>query len=68
MKLKTNKNFTKGPRKKIKNQNNEYKIGKNNTINLDWKMKLKTNKTFPKRSRKKNYNKIIKTKLEKIIP
>jgi hypothetical protein len=35
---------------------------------LDWKMKLKTNKTFPKRSRKKNYNKIIKTKLEKIIP
>jgi hypothetical protein len=35
MKLKTNKKFTKGQRKKIKNQNNEYKIGKNNTINLD---------------------------------
>ena len=35
MKFKTNKLFTKWPIKKIKNQNNEYQIRKNNTINLN---------------------------------
>jgi len=31
MKLKTNKTSTKEPRKKIRNQKNKEKIGKNNT-------------------------------------
>jgi hypothetical protein len=48
---------TKRPRKKIRNQNNNDKIGKHNIINLDLKMKFKTNKTFTKESRKKNKNK-----------
>jgi hypothetical protein len=48
MKLKTNKTFIKGSRKKIKNQNNEDQIEKNNIINLDWRMILKTNETFQK--------------------
>ena len=46
MKLKTNKTFIKGSRKKIRNQNNEDQIKKNNIINLDWWMTLKTNETF----------------------
>jgi hypothetical protein len=46
MKLKTNKTFIKGSRKKIRNQNNEDQIEKNNIINLDWRMTLKTNETF----------------------
>jgi hypothetical protein len=46
MKLKTNKTFIKGSRKKIRNQNNEDQIEKNNIINLDWWMTLKTNETF----------------------
>jgi hypothetical protein len=35
MKLKTNKTFIKGSRKKNRNQNNEDQIEKNNIINLD---------------------------------
>jgi hypothetical protein len=48
MKLKTNKTLIKGSRKKIKNQNKEDQIEKNNIINLDWMMILKTNETFQK--------------------
>jgi len=33
--LKRKINFTKGPRKKIRNQNNEDQIEKHNIINLD---------------------------------
>ena len=32
MKVKTNKSYTKGSRKKTKIQNNDYESGKNNTL------------------------------------
>jgi hypothetical protein len=48
--------FTKGPIKKIINQNNKNQIGKHNTINLDWRMKLKTTSTLTKGLRKKIRN------------
>jgi len=57
VKLKRIITFTKQPRKKIRNQNNNDQIGKHNIINLDLRMKFKTNKSFTKESRKKIKNK-----------
>jgi len=66
--LKRKINFTKGPRKKIRNQNNEDQIEKLNIINLNWMMKLKTNKTFTKRVKEKKIEiERIRTKLKNII-
>jgi len=46
-KIKTNKNCTKGWRKKMRNQKNEDECGKNNTcqIKIEW-WNWKKNKTF----------------------
>jgi hypothetical protein len=49
--------FIEGPRKKIRNQNNEDQIKNHNTFNLNWMKKLKTNKTFSKEPRSKIKNK-----------
>jgi hypothetical protein len=54
VKLKRIITFTKEPRKKIRNHNNEEQIKKHNTINL-----LKINKTFTKGLRKEIRNKKI---------
>jgi len=65
--IEKNKNFYKRTKKKIKNQNNKDRIGKHNTIHLNWRMKLKTNKTYTKETRKKIEIKRMRTKLENII-
>jgi hypothetical protein len=68
MNLKRIITFTRGPRKKIKIQNNKNQIGKHNTIKLNWMMKLKTTKIFTKWSRKKKLKiQKIRTKLENVI-
>jgi len=63
--IEKNNNFSKGPRKKNRHQNNEDQIGKHTTINLDWMMKLKTNNTLTKGPRKKNKNQKNKDEIEK---
>jgi hypothetical protein len=41
MKFKTNKNFTRGLKTKIKNQNNKNQIEKNNICKLGWNNEIK---------------------------
>jgi hypothetical protein len=41
MKFKTNKFFTRGPKTKIKNQNNKNQIEKNNICKLGWNNEIK---------------------------
>ena len=65
VKLKRIITFTKGPGKKIRNQNNEGKIEKHNIIILNWRMKLKTTKTFTKKGKKKKRNSKNKDNIEK---
>jgi len=56
VKLKKVVTFTKGLRKKIKNQNKKNQIEKHNTINLNWRMKLKITKFFTKKPEKEIRN------------
>jgi hypothetical protein len=60
VKLKRIITFTKWPRRKFRNHNNDEQIRKHNTINL-----LKINKTFTKGLRKEIRNKKIKGKIGK---
>jgi len=57
--------FPKGPRKKIRNQNNEDQVKKLNIINLDWMMKFKTNNFFTRGPKIKIRNQKNKNQIEK---